>query len=203
MRIPKHLGVIPDGNRRWAQAHGMAKSEGYPSGIQPGVDLVKEGLRLGIREFTFYGFTAENCGRPASQREAFISACVEAAKAVQQCGVSVRVIGDTKGKYFPEEMKSWTGPHKPDMPKVNLLMQYNWLWDVEGLRKEGNYRSADLPRMELVIRWGGRRRLSGFLPLQSAYSDIYVVDTLWPDYTNEELHAALEWYDKQDVTMGG
>lgn len=203
MRIPKHVGIIPDGNRRWALEHGMHKQDGYDYGIEPGVKIVEEGLRQGISEFTFYGFTVENCGRPASQREAFIRCCVEAAKAVQKCGVSVRVIGDTKGKNFPEEMLEWTKPHTQEHGRVNILMNYSWIWDVEGLKKQGKAYSADLPEMELVIRWGGRRRLSGFLPLQSAYSDIYVIDDLWPDATGKQLVEALEWYDKQDVTKGG
>lgn len=57
--------------------------------------------------------------------------------------------------------------------------------------------------MDLVIRWGGMRRLSGFLPVQSVYADFYVVDELWPDYKDEHIYNALDWYSKQDVTLGG
>ena len=56
---------------------------------------------------------------------------------------------------------------------------------------------------DLVVRWGGRRRLSGFLPAQCAYADIYVVDSLWPDMTLQEFIDALQWYQSQDVTLGG
>jgi undecaprenyl diphosphate synthase len=63
--------------------------------------------------------------------------------------------------------------------------------------------SADVSRIDLVVRWGGRRRLSGFLPVQSVYADFYVVDDLWPDYKPEHFYAALEWYQTQDVTLGG
>ena len=58
-------------------------------------------------------------------------------------------------------------------------------------------------RMDLIIRWGGRRRLSGFLPIQSISSDFYVADELWPDYTIDQVHAALQWYQNQDVTLDG
>ena len=63
--------------------------------------------------------------------------------------------------------------------------------------------SKDVSRIDLIIRWGGMRRLSGFLPVQSVYADFYVVDNLWPDFQPQDFHDALAWYDKQDVTLGG
>jgi undecaprenyl diphosphate synthase len=58
-------------------------------------------------------------------------------------------------------------------------------------------------RIDLIIRWGGRRRLSGFLPVQSVYSDFYIIDDYWPDFKPEHFYQALEWYNKQDITLGG
>ena len=63
-------------------------------------------------------------------------------------------------------------------------------------------KSEDISRIDLIIRWGGRRRLSGFLPVQSVYADFYVVDSMWPDFKEKEFYNALKWYDKQDVTLG-
>lgn len=63
--------------------------------------------------------------------------------------------------------------------------------------------SAGVSRIDLIVRWGRRRRLSGFLPVQSVYADFYVVDALWPDYEPEQFHAALRWSAAQDVTLGG
>ncbi len=63
--------------------------------------------------------------------------------------------------------------------------------------------SAEVSRIDLIIRWGGRRRLSGFLPVQSVYADIYVVDAYWPDFSVEHVREALRWYAEQDVTLGG
>ena len=63
--------------------------------------------------------------------------------------------------------------------------------------------SRDISRVDLVIRWGGMRRLSGFLPVQSVYADFFVVDRLWPDFQPEDFFQALQWYQKQDVTLGG
>ena len=63
--------------------------------------------------------------------------------------------------------------------------------------------SSEVSRIDLVVRWGGRRRLSGLLPVQSVYADFYVVDDYWPDYRPEHFFDALRWYESQDVTLGG
>ena len=63
--------------------------------------------------------------------------------------------------------------------------------------------SQPISRVDMVIRWGGMRRLSGFLPLQTVYSDFYIVEELWPDFKEEHFKNALDWYQKQDVTLGG
>ena len=71
------------------------------------------------------------------------------------------------------------------------------------MEQDGKPYSSDISRIDLIIRWGGMRRLSGFLPIQSVYADFYVEENLWPDYTDADFLNALEWYDKQDVTLGG
>ncbi len=63
--------------------------------------------------------------------------------------------------------------------------------------------SANVSRVDLIIRWGGRRRLSGFLPIQSVYADIYVIDDYWPNFTSNHIQEAISWYSKQDITLGG
>lgn len=63
--------------------------------------------------------------------------------------------------------------------------------------------SSDISRIDLIIRWGDRRRLSGFLPVQSIYADFYVLDKMWPDFSPDDLYQALDWYQNQDVTLGG
>ncbi len=78
MRIPNHLGIIPDGNRRWAQAKNMASEKGYAPGLPPGLALFKLCRQIGIREISFYGFTTDNTKRPARQRKAFTAACIKA-----------------------------------------------------------------------------------------------------------------------------
>ena len=73
MRVPKHIGIIPDGNRRWAEANKMTKEKGYEYGIDPGLILFKLCKESGIKELTYYGFTTDNTKRPTKQKKAFTS----------------------------------------------------------------------------------------------------------------------------------
>ena len=203
MRVPKHIGIIPDGNRRWAVTQGMGKKDGYDYGLDPGLSLLKEAKKYGVEEITYYGFTVDNCKRPTEQIEAFSLACVKAVEMIASENVAIQVFGNTKSKYFPKELIRYeqnriiTGWE--DNPiKVNFLVNYGWKWDLDN-----GFKSKDISRVDMVIRWGGMRRLSGFLPLQSVYADFYVVDNLWPDYKDEDFKEAIQWYQKQDVTLGG
>ena len=74
MRVPKHIGIIPDGNRRWALDNGLTKEKGYENGLNPGLEVFKLCEKYGVKELTFYGFTADNTKRPRFQRLAFTKA---------------------------------------------------------------------------------------------------------------------------------
>ena len=205
MKIPKHIGIIPDGNRRWASDNGYEKKDGYSHGLEPGLILLRQAKKHGINEITFYGFTADNCKRPKEQFKAFQKACVDAVELIANEDVSLRVIGNTKSSCFPKELLKYAKSRTEgtDKIKVNFLVNYDWKWDVESLKTEGKIHSADISRVDLIIRWGGMRRLSGFLPIQSVYADFYVEDTFWPDLEEQHFENALSWYSKQDVTLGG
>ena len=205
MRIPKHLGLIPDGNRRWAQDKGLQKKDGYEYGLNPGLQALKLAQEYGIDEITYYGFTTDNCKRPKDQIEAFQKSCVDAVELIAKENVSLLIIGNYNSPMFPKELMKYT-----KRTKVNFLVNYGWDWDISNLdstssRKnimDGLY-SRDISRIDLILRWGGRKRLSGFLPIQSVYSDIYTIDDMWPDFKPEQFHEAMKWYNMQDVTLGG
>jgi len=210
-RLPAHIGVIPDGNRRWAQNRGMQKQDGYHFGIDPGFVMYQECLNLGIKELTLYGFTVDNTKRPAVQTRAFQKACVDSVQKLTEYDADLLVVGDTSSPLFPKELLPYTerttfGKGKI---KVNFLVNYGWNWDLNSSLQNPsgsfleNIASKDISRIDLLIRWGGRRRLSGFLPVQSVYADIYVIDKFWPDFEISQLHEALQWYEGQDVTLGG
>ncbi len=214
-RLPRHIGIIPDGNRRWAKQKGLQKEEGYDYGINPGFELVRECMELGIEEMTFYGFTMDNTKRPAAQTRAFQKACVDAVMQISICDANLLIVGNTESPLFPKELLPYTQrtAFGKGLMNVNFLVNYGWDWDltqsvgVQDVKNKESFSkriaSSDISRIDLIIRWGGRRRLSGFLPIQSIYADFYVVDEFWPDYTPEHLYQALKWYQQQDVTLGG
>lgn len=213
-RLPNHIGIIPDGNRRWALDNGLHKKDGYRFGIDPGFKLYELCVDLGIKELTFYGFTKDNTKRPSEQAVEFKNACVNSVEGLTKRNAELLVIGDTSSKSFPEELKPYTKRtiFGKGGIKINFLVNYGWEWDIQGKNNpsqginEGllnTINSQDISRIDLIIRWGGRRRLSGFLPVQSVYSDFYIIDDFWPDFKEDHFYEALEWYQDQDVTLGG
>ena len=213
MRMPNHIGIIPDGNRRWAQNKGLGKEDGYEEGIDPGLSLFKLCQLAGIREITYYGFTTDNTKRPTEQRQAFTDACIQAVDMLANEDASLLVVGNTKSPMFPKELLPYTKRQcfGSGGIKVNFLVNYSWKWDLDELKRSKSksnninkqIETSDISRVDLIIRWGGRRRLSGFLPVQSIYADFYVVDEYWPDFKADHFYKALNWYDEQDVTLGG
>ncbi len=217
-RLPSHVGIIPDGNRRWAEKQGMAKKDGYAFGVDPGFELYELCLELGIKEMTFYGFTQDNTKRPVEQRKEFQRACVKAVDMLAAKDAELLVVGNTNSRLFPKELLPFTRRtvFGKGLMRVNFLVNYGWQWDLASALgilsgKEAKNRvgltdaiaSREISRLDLIIRWGGRRRLSGFLPVQSIYADFYIVDEMWPDFRPKHLFEALSWYDGQDVTLGG
>ena len=190
-RTPKHIGIIPDGNRRWAIQNGLKKENGYVYGLEPALRLLRIAKKHGVEELTFYGFTTDNCKRPKEQVRSFAKACCDAVNIMESEDVSIYVAGNTKSPCFPSELIPYNKrkPLTDDKMRVNLLVNYGWEWDVKN-----GWQSRDIPRIDMVIRWGGMCRLSGFLPIQTVYSDFYIVKDLWPDFKEEHFDGALEWY---------
>jgi len=217
-RIPRHVAFIPDGNRRWAQNKGMGKEEGYAFGLEPGFQLYNICRALGIEELTVYGFTSDNTKRAPEQTAAFRQACVDAVEGLAKLDASLLVVGNDESPLFPPKLKPYRTRQVlgNGTPKVNFLVNYDWHWDLSkaatrmsgttgGMRKSFMecIGSSEVSRIDLVVRWGGRRRLSGLLPVQTVYADFYIIDDLWPDFKPEHVFDALRWYESQDVSLGG
>lgn len=192
----------------------MSKEEGYQYGLQPGLEMYRLCRDNGVEEVTFYGFTMDNTRRNSIQRISFSNTCVEAVRLIAREDSAILVVGDTESLMFPEELLPFTERKNYGRggTKVNFLINYGWQWDMGNLVNNDKrskagitecLRSREISRIDLIIRWGQRRRLSGFLPVQSVYADLYVVDDYWPDFRPEHFYEALEWYDGQDVTLGG
>ncbi|MBR1866766.1 MAG: di-trans,poly-cis-decaprenylcistransferase [Lachnospiraceae bacterium] len=214
MHIPKHIAIIPDGNRRWARHNGMEKQDGYHYGLTPGVTVLRLAQAYGIDEITYYGFTTDNVKRPSAQVNAFSKACVDAIGLIMQEDVQLLVVGNTNSPAFPKALLPYTQKRISfgnGTIKVNFLVNYGWEWDMSHMHTASanrntiadNLHSREISRIDLIMRWGGHTRLSGLLPVQSVYADFYSIDTLWPDFKSEEFVEGLAWYGKQDVTLGG
>jgi undecaprenyl diphosphate synthase len=215
MRIPEHLGIIPDGNRRWAENKGLNKKDGYEYGLMPGLEVLKMAIKIGVKEITYYGFTCDNCKRPHDQIVSFVKACSDAVNLIASESVSLLVLGNTESKIFPAHLSKYN--KRIDIGnggiKVNFLVNYGWEWDLSEIgfnmnnnknsKIIDNLKSKEISKIDMIIRWGGRRRLSGFLPIQSVYSDLYVVEDMWPDFKTNHFENAIKWYNKQDITRGG
>ena len=110
---------------------------------------------------------------------------------------------------FPGELKAFTEKWQGKGTKVNMLVNYGWEWDLQTALESGKKRTLDglassqVSRMDLIVRWGGCRRLSGFLPVQFVYADFFVANDYWPDYEIEQFLGALEWFQTQEPTLGG
>lgn len=205
-RIPTHIGIIPDGNRRWAVENGYLKKDGYFYGIQPGFELYELMLEYGVKEATFYGFTKDNNKREKEQREAFTKCCIDAVELLSGKDANLLVIGNTDSAAFPLELKKYANKRVPfgrGLININFLVNYDWEWDLKSLKDNKCLKSFDISRVDLIIRWGGRRRLSGFLPAQSVYADFYIVDDYWPSFKKSHFLDAMRWYQNCDVTLGG
>ena len=139
MRIPKHIGIIPDGNRRWAKRAGLPKQDGYAHGLEPGLELLRLARDAGVQELTFYGFTTDNCGRPPEQVQAFSRACVQAVEQIASEPVSLLVTGNRDAPAFPQALLPYTT--RRDLNgggiRVNFLVNYGWEWDLARLNNPG------------------------------------------------------------------
>lgn len=215
-RIPSHIGIIPDGNRRWAIKNNYEKHQGYAYGVAPGFECYELMLELGVKEATFYGFTVDNTKRAKIQTQSYVKACVDAVEILANKDANLLVIGNDNSEVFPKELQKYANKRVhfgKGLININFLVNYDWKWDLnkgcKSLEQQKNesflkqIASADISRIDLIIRWGGRRRLSGFLPIQSVYSDFYVLEDYWPDFKKEQFLEAIDWYQSSDVTLGG
>jgi undecaprenyl diphosphate synthase len=177
--------------------------------------MLDECIEIGIKEVSVYGFTTDNTKRPRLQKEAFSAACVAFVSEAANRDIDLKVIGDHTSPSFPKVLAPYALERRGGGKlKVNMLVNYGWQWDLQAAvcasaEAEQNVpftsllASADVSRIDLLVRWGGMRRLSGFLPIQTVYADFYVLDAYWPDYEEKQFYEALRWYGHQDVTLGG
>ena len=230
MNIPRHIGIIMDGNGRWARQRGFPRTAGHRAGTDATRKIVRTCGELGISYLTTYVFSAENWGRPRIEVSMLMDLLVEMTKKeianLNANNVRLRAIGDlsrlpprTREELYNgiEATKNNTGL------TLVLAISYGGRSEIVNAAKEfaraarenpaliesldensfSTYLyTKDIPDPELIIRTGGDKRISNFLLWQAAYAELFITDTLWPDFDRDNLIAAIEDFNKRDRRFG-
>ena len=231
IKLPEHLGIIMDGNGRWAKKRGLPRSLGHSEGAKTFRTITRYCSDIGIKYLTMYAFSTENWNRPVEEVSAlmkyFKDYLEEALRDFLDDTVKVKFIGDISA--FPEELRELmlenerVSADRTGMV-LNLAMNYGGRAEiVTAFRKiaekvargeispesidekmiSDNIYTAGQPDPDFIIRPSGEYRTSNFLLWQSAYAEYYIDDVLWPDYTKEHLNKALLEYSKRNRRFGG
>lgn len=226
--IPQHIAIIMDGNGRWAKLRGEDRSRGHVEGVETVRRIVTESVKLGVKYLTLYTFSTENWNRPQAEVAALMGLLFENLKdeIFMKNNVGFRVVGDMDR--MPKEVRDridWleqTTSVNTGMTLV-LALSYSSRWELtraarliaedvaSGVLKPEDVNEAAInsrlvtnfmPDPDLLIRTGGEVRLSNYLLWQAAYSELYFCDTLWPDFTEEELAKAILTFQGKERRYG-
>ena len=225
MRVPNHVAIIMDGNGRWARRKGLPRVEGHRRGAEVVENVVRWSAEFGIKYLTLYTFSTENWRRPKEEIEFLFSLLVEKleTKVPELIKENVRLRFMGRLEDLPEKLKNKCREAE-EMTKsndgLNLIIALNYggraeiVDAVRRILREGatevneeDFRKylylPDVPDPDLIIRTSGEMRLSNFLLWQSAYSELYFTEKLWPDFTKDDFIKALEDYSKRERRFGG
>jgi len=226
-RLPSHVAIIMDGNGRWAARRHLPRVEGHRAGIDAVRDAVETSARLGIRVLTLYAFSVENWKRPRAEVSTLMTLLKRYLRleldTLLRNRIRFQVIGrpDALAPDVREELaravERTSG--NPGM-QFNIALNYGGraeivdaarrliesgvaASDVDEARLAGCLYTAGQPDPDLLIRTSGEMRVSNFLLWQIAYAEIWVTDTLWPDFRRRHLFEAVVAYQKRDRRYGG
>ena len=227
---PAHVAIIMDGNGRWAECRGKSRIFGHRKGVEVVRNVVDACGRRGIPYLTLYAFSSENWNRPREEvrllTELLFTTLESEALQLHENGIRLRVIGDLspfdeKIDRTVREVQELTRANK----RLNLTVAINYggRWDIANACREiavavtnrscslseiteqavaGRLSTADLPEPDLFIRTGGEIRVSNFLLWQIAYSELFFIDTLWPEFDESCLDEALKSYRRRQRRFG-
>lgn len=231
--VPRHIAVIMDGNGRWAKKRGMPRSAGHAVGAETFRTIATYCKDIGVQYFTVYAFSTENWKRPKEEVDAlmdlFRKYLKEAAETMFQRGVAVRVLGDLSP--LPpdihaqiEEVDAIADKLGPDAATASLCINYGGRDEIKNAVralarevKNGTLSPEDItedsisahlytshmPDPDLIIRPSGEIRTSNFLLWQSAYSEYYFTDVLWPDFSTADMDEAIDAFNRRSRRFGG
>jgi len=229
-KLPKHIGIIMDGNGRWAKERNLPRTMGHRAGVETLKVIVRKASDIGIKYLTLYAFSTENWKRPAEEVNALMSLLVEylgrELGELHKNNVIVNSIGDISKLPLPcqkilyeskEKTKNNTGL------TLNLALNYGSrdeiikaVKEISSEVKSGNISIDDIdektienhlytkgmPDPDLIIRPSGELRISNFLLWQMAYSELYFSNIYWPDFKPEDLYKAIYDYQNRDRRFG-
>ena len=226
-RLPQHVAVIMDGNGRWAEQRRLPRVEGHRAGIDSVREVVESSARLGIPVLTLYAFSVENWKRPATEVSTLMMLLKRYLRlelnTLLKNNIRFKVIGRVEelARDIQQELHA-----AEDKTAANAGMQFNIALnyggraeiieatrrllaagvtpeEVDEARFSGFLYTAGQPDPDLLIRTSGEMRVSNFLLWQIAYAEIWVTDTLWPDFRKRDLLEAILAYQKRDRRYGG
>ncbi len=225
--IPGHVGVIMDGNGRWAKLRGLPRVEGHRKGAERTKELIKAAQEVGIDVLTLYAFSLENWQRPDDEVTTLMELLqlylTRELKDLIMEGIRFRVIGDREKlpaviQGIITEIEERTSANKGLI--LVIALSYGGRDEIlravkkaitGGVRPEEISEerfetlldTSGLPAVDLIIRTSGEKRLSNFLLWQGAYAELYFTETLWPDFTREEFLCAIQDYQHRERRFGG
>jgi undecaprenyl diphosphate synthase len=224
--IPKHVGIIMDGNGRWAEVRGLPRIEGHRRGVERSKEVIEASVEIGLKALTLYVFSLENWQRPSSEITILMKLLELYLKKELSELIKNNVVFKTIGETWrlPEHIQkiiheaeertalnngmtlitalSYSGRNEI-LRAVKKILQSNINpHDLSEDTFNAYLDTAGLPTPDLIIRTSGEMRISNFLLWQGAYSELYFTDTLWPDFTKEELLLAIQQYQRRERRFG-
>ena len=229
-KMPKHIAIIMDGNRRWAKKRNLPTKLGHKQGAETLKKLARYANKIGLGYLTVYAFSTENWKRTEEEVNALMTLLQnyleDFAKEADTENIVIRVLGDRKplSDKLNEKIDEAIERTKNNTGTIfNIALNYggrdeivhakkaiaekvkNGEKDVDDINEELVSKSlytGGIPDPDLLIRTSGEIRLSGFLPWQSVYSEFYFIDKLWPDFTSDDLDEAIKVYSSRKINIG-
>lgn len=226
--IPKSIAIIMDGNGRWATERGKDRSYGHQAGVDTVRRITSECTRLGVKYLTLYTFSTENWNRPQTEIHALMGLVLSSLEdeIFMKNNVRFRVIGDVER--LPKEVQDKlheTEEHTKGNTAMTMVvaLSYSARWEITKAVKDitrkwkengrpveditedvvsQHLETAFMPDPDLLIRTGGEYRISNYLLWQIAYTELYFTSVYWPDFTEDDLHKAIESYEKRQRRFG-
>ncbi|MBQ5330264.1 MAG: di-trans,poly-cis-decaprenylcistransferase [Oscillospiraceae bacterium] len=229
MTLPVHLGIIMDGNGRWAKKRGMPRTFGHKAGAEAMRKILRECREIGIKYVTCYAFSTENWKRPKEEVDVLMRLFDEYLDEAQERFDKSRLVFIGDKSLFSSSLREKMirlEKETADIEGFTIFLAMNYGGRDEVVRAArilaekaaaGEISPADIdedaierelytypaPDCDYIIRTSGEQRLSNFLMWQGTYSELYFTDTLWPDFDKKELYLALEEYSRRQRRFGG